>query len=225
MPRHPQFQGRGACGQPKTSPPARGLYAITDGPRDDLVDAVRAALEGGAAVLQYRDKTRDRERRSREAQASAALCREFGAPLIVNDDVELALASGADGVHLGEDDADIATARAALGTNAIIGVSCYDSLQRARDAAQAGADYLAFGAFFPTRSKVDTRHAQPALLREARELGLPVVAIGGITPDNGKPLIDAGADFLAAISGVFGAADIRAAARRYTILFATDSHS
>lgn len=183
---------------------------------------VRAALEGGVALLQYRDKTRDHERRLREACALVAPCREFGVPLIINDDVELARASGAAGLHLGEDDAGIAEARAALGDDAIIGVSCYDSLQRARDAAGAGADYLAFGAFFPTSTKAVTRHATPALLHESREFGLPRVAIGGITPDNGGPLIAAGADFLAAISGVFGANDVRAAARRYAELFDTD---
>lgn len=208
--------------RPKASPLTRlraGLYAITNGPRDDLFAAVRAVLEGGAAMLQYRDKTRDATRRLREARGLVVVCREFHVPLIVNDDVELALASGAGGVHVGEDDADIADVRIALGRGAIIGASCYDSLQRARDAAQAGADYLAFGAFFPTVSKAVTRHATPALLREARAFGLPLVAIGGITPDNGKPLIDAGADFLGVISGVFGTADIRAAAQRYAKLF------
>ncbi|MGH8599620.1 MAG: thiamine phosphate synthase [Burkholderiales bacterium] len=199
-----------------------GLYAITGGPRDDLLAAVHAALQGGASLLQYRDKTRDADRRLREARALAMLCREFDVPLIINDDVELALASGANGVHVGEDDAGIADARIALGETAIIGASCYDSLQRARDAVQADVDYLAFGAFFPTTSKTVTRYARPALLREARAFGLPLVAIGGITPDNGRPLIDAGADFLAVISGVFGAIDIRAAARQYAELFDTD---
>ena len=199
--------------------PSHGLYAITDGPRDDLLAAVRAALEGGTALLQYRDKTSDHARRLREARALAALATEFGVPLIINDDVELALASGATGIHVGEDDAGIAVARAALGPAAIIGASCYDSLQRATDAAAAGADYLAFGAFFPTTTKVGTRHAIPALLCEARRFGLPLVAIGGITHDNGGALIEAGADFLAAVSGVFGARDIRAAAHRYAELF------
>lgn len=202
--------------------PAAGLYAITNGPRQDLLAAARAALEGGAAMLQYRDKTDDHTRRLAEARDLASLCAEFGAPLIINDDVGLALASGAQGVHLGEDDAGIAAARTALGPAAIIGVSCYDSLQRARDAAAAGAAYLAFGAFFPTATKTVTRHATPALLREARALGLPLVAIGGITPDNGGPLIAAGADFLAVVSGVFGARDVRAAAKRYAQLFDAD---
>lgn len=199
--------------------PARGLYAITDGSRGDLVDACAAAIEGGVAVLQYRDKTSDRARRRDEAGALAILCAQHRLPLIINDDVELAAEVGADGVHLGEDDADIVAARMRLGNGAIIGVSCYDSLERARDLATAGADYLAFGAFFPSPTKPQARHAMPDLLSAARALGKPLVAIGGITPDNAPSLIAAGADFVAAISGVFGAASIQAAARCYANLF------
>lgn len=196
-----------------------GLYAITDGPRDDLPAVVRAALEGGAALLQYRDKTHDAARRSREVGALKGICEAFGVPLIVNDDVGLARASGAAGVHLGEDDGGIADARAVLGADAIIGVSCYDSLQRARDAAAAGADYLAFGAFFPSSTKPGARHATPDLLRDAREFGLPLVAIGGITAENGGSLITAGADYLAVVSALFGTRDIRAAASGFAALF------
>jgi len=200
----------------------RGLYAITDGPRGDLLAVARAALEGGATMLQYRDKTRDADRRLGEASALAVLCREVAVPLIINDDVTLARASGAAGVHLGENDAGVAEARAILGGDAIIGVSCYDSLQRAQDAATAGADYLAFGAFFPSTTKPGARHATPDLLPEARRLGLPLVAIGGITRENGESLIAAGADYLAVVSGVFGASDVRAAAQQYKKLFDTD---
>jgi len=199
--------------------PGTGLYAITDGPRDDLLPVARAALEGGATMLQYRDKTRDADRRLRDARALAALCTEFGTPLIVNDDVELALACGAAGVHLGEDDPRIADARLALGDGAIIGLSCYDSLQRARDAADAGADYLAFGAFFPSPTKPGAHHATADLLRDARIFSLPLVAIGGITVENGGSLIAAGADYLAVISALFGASDVRAAARQFATLF------
>jgi thiamine-phosphate pyrophosphorylase len=199
-----------------------GLYAITDGPRPDLLEAVRAALLGGARMLQYRDKTSEDSRRLQEAGALARLCANLEVPLIVNDDLELAFASGAAGVHLGEGDVGVAAARERLGPDAIIGVSCYDSLQRAREAAGAGADYLAFGAFFPSPTKPHARHATSALLREAKAFGLPLVAIGGITPDNGGPLVKAGADYLAAISAVFGARDIRAAAQRYAKLFDTD---
>jgi thiamine-phosphate pyrophosphorylase len=196
-----------------------GLYAITDGPRDDLLPACAAALEGGARVLQYRDKTRDAARRFREARELSGLCARHGAIFLVNDDIELALASGADGVHLGRGDADIATARTRLGDRAILGATCHASLDRAREAATAGADYLAFGAFHPSPSKPHASRARPGILREARHLGLPLVAIGGITPDKGAALVAAGADCLAVISAVFGAADITAAARRFAQLF------
>ena len=200
-----------------TNFPARGVYAITDGPRRDLVAAVDAALAGGAALVQYRDKSADRDRRCAEARALNASCRRHGVALIVNDDVELALEIGAAGVHLGEDDADISVARSRLGGDAIIGVSCYDSLDRAR--AATDADYLAFGSFFASPTKPDARRATPQLLRAARPLGLPLVAIGGITPDNAHALIDAGADFIAVISGIFAAADVEQATRRYANLF------
>ena len=199
--------------------PPRGLYAITDGPRSDLIEVCTAAIAGGAAMLQYRDKTSDDTRRREEAAALSSLCAKSGIPLIVNDDVELAAAVGAAGVHLGEDDADIASTRARLGPNAIIGVSCYDSLERARELAVARADYLAFGAFFPSPTKPHARAATLQLLRDARALNLPLVAIGGITAANGAALIDAGADFLAVISAVFGARDVRGAARELSALF------
>ena len=199
--------------------PSRGLYAITDGPRSDLIEVCTAAIAGGAAMLQYRDKTRDDARRREEAAALSSLCAKSGIPLIVNDDVELAAAVGAAGVHLGEDDADIASTRARLGPNAIIGASCYDSLGRARELAASGADYLAFGAFFPSPTKPHARAATLQLLRDARALNLPLVAIGGITAANGAASIDAGADFLAVISAVFGARDVREAARGLSALF------
>ena len=199
--------------------PPRGLYAITDGPRADLLAVCEAALRGGAAVLQYRDKTTNHARRLDEAAALVALCMRFGAPLIINDDVELAASVGSAGVHLGEHDGDIAAARARLGEHAIIGVSCYDSLPRARDLAAAGADYLAFGAFFSSPTKSQARLAAPDLLIAARALRKPLVAIGGITPDNAAPLIAAGADLIAAISGVFAANDPEAAATRYYSIF------
>lgn len=197
----------------------RGLYAISDGPREDFLAACTAALEGGARILQYRDKTTDASRRLDEARALRSLCARFGVPLIVNDDVELAAAVGAAGVHLGEDDGDLASARTRLGANAIIGVSCYDSLERARHFAAAGADYLAFGAFFPSPTKPHARRATLELLRDARAFGKPLVAIGGIDVDNAAPLIAAGADSIAVISALFGAKDVRAQARRFASLF------
>lgn len=202
--------------------PARGLYAISDGPRADLVEACAAAIDGGAVLLQYRDKTADSARRRDEAAALAALCARRGVALIVNDDVDLAAAVGAAGVHLGEDDAAIAAAREKLGADAIVGVSCYDSIERAHAAAAAGADYLAFGAFFASPTKPAARRADPSLLRAAKALGLPCAAIGGITPANGRALIDAGADYLAVISAVFGAPDVREAAHAFAELFAPD---
>jgi thiamine-phosphate pyrophosphorylase len=199
----------------------RGLYVITDGPRPNLLEVVALALAGGARLLQYRDKTTDHARRVTEARAIRALCAARGVPMIVNDDVALAQAVDAAGVHLGEDDGDIAAARAVLGPAAIIGVSCYDSLERARQVAGAGADYLAFGAFFPSPTKPHARRASFDLLRQSAALGLPRVAIGGITPDNGGPLIDAGADYLAVISAVFGDPDVRGAAKRFADLFSS----
>lgn len=202
----------------------RGLYAITDGPRPDLLERASAALRGGAVLLQYRDKTPDHTRRHTEAVALTALCDRHGAACIVNDDVALARASGAHGVHLGESDGSLVLARATLGAHAIIGVSCYNDLERARFLAAQGVDYLAFGAFFPSPTKPQARHASPGLLRAARAFDLPLVAIGGITPDNGATLIEAGADFLSVVSGVFAAKDSEAAARRYSDLFkSTDS--
>ena len=199
--------------------PPCGLYAISNGPRPDLLAVCAAALRGGASVLQYRDKTAGHTRRRAEAIALVDLCAQFRVPLIVNDDVELAASIGAAGVHLGEDDGDIGAARKRLGGAAIIGMSCYDSIDRARELASAGADYLAFGAFFLSVTKPHARRATLELLRAARPLGLPLVAIGGITADNAAPLLAAGADFVAAISGVFDAADPEAAARRYANLF------
>ena len=160
-----------------------------------------------------------REQRVAQARVLAELCRSRDVLYIVNDDVELAAEVGAAGVHLGEHDGEVAVARARLGANGIIGVSCYDSLERARELVAAGADYLAFGAFFPSPTKPHARRASPELLRAARAFSVPLVAIGGITPDNAAPVIAAGADFVAAISGVFGAADPAAAARRYCALF------
>jgi thiamine-phosphate pyrophosphorylase len=195
----------------------RGLYLITPG-RDDtprLLDEVAPLLDQGVAWLQYRDKSGDRSLRLRQATALQALCERAQVPLIINDDVALALEVGAAGVHLGEDDGDLAAARAALGDDALIGASCYDRLALAQRAVAAGADYVAFGAFHPTRSKTVTRSADIALLREAAALGVPRVAIGGITPDNAPVLIDAGADLVAVIGGVFDAADPAAAVRAY----------
>lgn len=201
----------------------KGLYAITAGDMPTalaLTEQVARSIAGGARVIQYRDKSGDPIKRLSEAQALSRLCRERGVPLIINDDVELAVQVRAAGVHVGRDDAALAEARARLGSNAIIGVSCYDRFELARAAVAAGADYVAFGAFFPSPTKPEAAPADIALLARARrELDRPVVAIGGITPENGRALVAAGADMLAVISGVFGLPDVSAAARRYADLF------
>ncbi len=201
---------------------ARGVYLITPGEADTarLLEHVRPLLAAGATWLQYRNKAVDAAARREQAQALQALCAAAGVPLIVNDDAALAAEIGAAGVHLGEDDGDIAAARALLGPEAIIGASCYDQLELAQRAVAAGASYVAFGAFFPSRSKATTRRAHPRLLRDAAALGVPRVAIGGLTPDNGAPLVEAGADLLAVISGVFAADDPVAALRACQACFA-----
>lgn len=184
-----------------------------------LCAAVEAALVGGTVLLQYRNKLADAELRCAQASQLQALCAPYGVPLLINDDVELARALRADGVHLGDSDVDIQSARAALGAKAIIGASCYDDFARAERAAAAGASYLAFGAFFPSSTKPNARRASLKLLRKAARFGLPRVAIGGITADNARPLIAGGADLLAVISDLFDAPNIEAAARRYVALF------
>jgi thiamine-phosphate pyrophosphorylase len=207
----------------KIRPRLAGLYAIADTQYLDdarLIDAVTQAIAGGARVIQYRDKEHAAVERTRQGRELARLCRKHGVLFIVNDDVTLAQETRADGVHLGREDATVADARKQLGPRAIIGVSCYNELARAEAAEKQGANYIAFGRFFPSRTKPQAVPAGLDLLREAkRKLHIPVVAIGGITPENGAALIAAGADALAVIEGVFGQADVRAAAQRYAKLF------
>lgn len=204
-------------------PALRGLYAITDpslAAEYGLINQVREALEGGARIIQYRDKGDDTPRRQAEAGALQALCSSHGALFIINDDLELAAAIGADGVHLGRDDADLNAARQKLGLQAIIGLSCYNELERARQAQAAGADYVAFGRFFPSNTKPQAVQADIALLHQAKQaLKIPIVAIGGITPENGAQLVQAGADMLAVIQGVFAQPDIRKACQEFAKLF------
>lgn len=200
----------------------KGLYAITPDISDtqDLLRRARFAMEGGASVLQYRNKTADAGLRLTQARALRELSRELAVTLIINDDVHLAAQVEADGVHLGETDATLLAARAVLGQDKIIGVSCYNRLPLAREAVAAGADYVAFGAFFPSTVKPGAVHAGCELLRA--NLGVPRVAIGGITPANGAMLVQAGADALAVISALFDADDIRAAAQDFSKLFEQD---
>ena len=206
----------------------RGLYALTDTdllPDDRIADAVEQALAGGAAMIQYRDKRADQKLRTQIATDLRERCRHYGRPLIINDDPELAKAVGADGVHLGLEDHNPHEARAMLGEDAIIGVTCHTSLERARALAGKPADYVAFGRFFPSQTKAGPVLAEPGLLTECHRLGIPCVAIGGITLDNATPLIRAGADLIAVIHGLFSAPDIEARARALSQLFATGADS
>jgi thiamine-phosphate pyrophosphorylase len=187
----------------------------------ELLEAVEQAIAGGAACVQYRNKASLVLERRAEAAGLGMLCRRHGVPFIINDLLALALEAGADGLHIGAEDIDYASARAALGEHAILGVSCYNSLERALRAQALGADYVAFGRFFASRTKPAAVTADTVLLQRAKaRLSVPIVAIGGITPENGGPLLAAGADLLAAIDGLFGQADVRAAALRYARLFA-----
>jgi len=200
--------------------PRRGLYAITrteKRSKEQILSAVAATIKGGAVVIQYRDK---RNAVSDDLPRQLlVLCREQRIPLIINDDIQLAKRIGADGVHLGREDGRLAQARAALPESAIIGISCYNSLHRALQAECAGATYVAFGRFFASTTKPLAQPAELATLHKARQrLTVPVVAIGGILPENGGSLLQAGADLLAVIGGVFDDEPERAA-REYRQLF------
>ena len=205
-----------------------GLYAVTSEALcrspELLLAAVENALAGGAQLIQYRDKLNPEAMRERNARALRDLCRGNGARLIINDDAELAARVGADGVHIGQADLSLEQARAKVGDRAIIGVSCANSIARAVSAAAGGADYVAFGRFFASRTKPDAPPATIDLLRQARaRLSIPICAIGGITAHNAAPLIAAGADLIAAVEGVFATVDVRRAAAAYSALFMKQS--
>jgi thiamine-phosphate pyrophosphorylase len=209
-----------------------GLYAITDAglmPDDDtLLTAVGAAIRGGARIVQYRDKSDDADTRLRQARMLTTLCAAAGIPLLINDDVELAAASGAAGVHLGQSDAALAAARERLGPDAIIGITCHDQLELALAADRGGANYVAFGAFFASKTKPNARPAPLTLLQQARrQLRCPIVAIGGLSVDNAGQVIAGGADMVAVVHALFAQPDIEAQARRFSALFDTveSSHS
>ena len=203
--------------------PKYGLYAITDStltPEHSLVEQVTEAIRGGAAVIQYRDKNATHAEKRQRAIALQNICHQHNIPFIVNDDIALAKELNADGVHLGADDSSIVEARRRLGKNAIIGASCYNDFQLALEAQQHGASYIAFGRFFPSDTKPSAVQADVTLIQRAKEiLTIPVVAIGGITPENGHVLVDAGADFLAVVAGIFAANDPHHAARQYAEIF------
>jgi thiamine-phosphate pyrophosphorylase len=202
--------------------PSFGLYAITQTENkscEQIIAKVAAAIKGGAVVIQYRDK--NPVDAYYLATVLLALCHSHHIPLIINDDIELAAKIGADGVHLGQHDGDIQQAKQRLGTEAIIGVSCYNSVESAIAAAEMGVSYVAFGRFFPSSSKPLASPAQIETLQTAKTLlQIPVVAIGGILPENGGELLKAGADLLAVIGGVFASSDVENSARAYHSLFA-----
>lgn len=199
-----------------------GLYAITPEEPDEvrLLRDAEDALAGGARLLQFRDKASDAGRRRRVAGALQALCRRFDACLIINDDAPLAIEVGADGVHLGCDDGDIASVRRSLPAGMLIGASCYADFSLARAAVEAGADYVAFGAVFPSPTKPQAVRAPLDLFdRRRRDFDVPVCAIGGLTLANAPDAIAAGADMVAVITDLFGAADIAARAQAFQQLF------
>lgn len=198
----------------------RGLYAVTPdvASTDALARMVAQALEGGIALLQYRNKSAEAALRREQAEVLLRLTRARGVPLIINDDVALAAAIDADGVHVGRDDGDVAAARRVL-PGKLLGASCYASLEAAQSAVADGADHVAFGSVFASGTKPGAGRAPLELFGRARRLGVPLVAIGGITLDNAPLVIAAGADCLAVIAGVFGAPDIRERAASYQSLF------
>ncbi|WP_067519428.1 thiamine phosphate synthase [Endozoicomonas ascidiicola] len=201
-----------------------GLYGVTDSqlqPDDRiLIETVEQALAGGMKVLQYRDKSLDAGKRLRQAGALKVLCHQHQALLIINDDIELALDVEADGVHLGQQDESIALAREKLGDYAIIGVSCENSLDKARIATEQGASYIAFGKFFPSRTKPDAKSAELSIITEAKtQFDIPVVAIGGITVDNAPQVIAAGTDMVAVVNNLFAAQNIRERSEQFIRLF------
>lgn len=205
----------------RTTERIRGLYAVTPDVDEDarLLALVKAALAGGTKLLQYRDKRLDITHRAQRARQLRELCAQSGALFIMNDDPVLAAEIGADGVHLGRDDGDISAARAKVGGDVLIGVSCYDELQRARDAVTQGADYVAFGSVFASHVKPKAVNASLDLIRQARqEIPVPIVAIGGIDLSNAEQVFRAGAHALAVITALYCAEDVSAAARAFNAL-------
>ncbi len=205
-------------------PSAGGVYAITDCENitaDELLSKTESILSVGVALFQYRNKTKDQTKKRTLAVALQSLCKKYKTPFIVNDDLILTKEIAADGIHLGQHDTDIDTARSVLGDK-IIGVSCYNDFNRAVIAEQSGADYIAFGAFFPSSTKPEAVQANIELIIKSKEVfNIPVVAIGGITPENAKQLINAKVDFLAVITGIYSTGDAASSTLAYNNLFIT----
>ena len=200
----------------------RGLYLVTPDWFDTerLLDATRQALDAGATLVQYRNKTASEALRAEQAGALLALCRHYDRPLVVNDHLDLCTRLDADGVHVGGLDAPLAAVRAALGPDKIVGASCYGQFALAEAAQAAGASYVAYGGFYPSRVKVyEVSTPLDIVARAKAALQVPVVVIGGMTAENARPLVTRGADMVAAISSVCGAPDPYGAAREFAGLF------
>nr|WP_314547335.1 thiamine phosphate synthase [uncultured Massilia sp.] len=200
----------------------RGLYLVTPDWSDTerLLDATARALDGGVALVQYRNKTASPAQRREQASALLRLCRGRARPFIVNDHVALAMELDADGVHVGGTDAPVRAVRAALGPDKIVGTSCYGELALAEAAQDAGASYVAFGGFYPSVVKQYAVTTAPSTVALAKErLRVPVVVIGGMTVENARPLVGHGADLVAAISSVYRAEDPEGVAREFAALF------
>jgi thiamine-phosphate pyrophosphorylase len=205
----------------------QGLYGITDSQlmadQTSLLEKVEASLRGGLCLLQYRDKSDDAAKRLADATALADLCKSYHTPLLINDDVELAKQSGAQGVHLGQSDGSLTQAREYLGSNAILGATCHDSLALAEKAKSEGANYLAFGAFFRSNTKPNASPAPLSLLHEAHQsFDLPLVAIGGLTLDNAQQVIHAGAQMIAVIHALYAQQAIEQQARAFNACFSSN---
>lgn len=198
----------------------KGLYAITESDSENILANARLAFEGGVKILQYRNKGADKKQQLEEAHKLAILCQEYDVCFIVNDDIELAKAVAADGVHLGKEDGDIKEAKQRLGEGAVIGVTCYQDIDNAIEAEHFGASYVAFGSFFASPTKPLAPQARLEVIKQAKQkVSLPVCCIGGITLDNVDPLIENGADMIAVISSLFAADDITATAQQFLAKF------
>lgn len=207
----------------------RGVYAITDEhllPEARFFSALQQTVAAGVRLIQYRNKQGDPETRRQQASELLTLCQQHAIPLIINDDVDLCAAIGANGVHLGQGDCSLAVARERLGPQAIIGITCHQSLELANKAQSDGADYVAFGRFFPSTTKPGATPADPEILQAAKKtLDIPVVAIGGINAENGGKLIDSGADLLAVVGGIFGDGAIGANIQALNTLFSSQQEA
>jgi len=198
----------------------KGLYAITESDSKDLLKNVALALQGGVNIVQYRNKNANTVQQYAEASALVKLCQDYKTSFIINDNIQLAKQVGADGVHLGREDDSLQQARQILGESAIIGITCYQHIEHALQMEKLGANYVAFGSFFPSPTKPNVVRATLELLQQAREkLSLPICCIGGITLQNADVLINNGADMLAVISGLFATEEITQVAQQFAEKF------